>query len=90
VLLRRTPAPALAGLVESLWYLDETGAAAPAVRAARERALPTGSADLVLRLTDEPVRIFDGLEDRVGRRYRGAVLAGARAAFHVRDTSRPT
>lgn len=88
-LLARQPGPALAPFVERLWAFDER-AAPPRERSARERALPTGCASLVVRLSDEPIRIFEGVQDAAGRTFGHAVLAGARARFHVRDTSRPS
>ena len=81
-LLARQPGPALAPFVERLWAIDAR-AAPPRERSARERALPTGCASLVVRLSDEPIRIFEGVQDAAGRTFGHAVLAGARARFHV-------
>jgi len=88
MLLRRTPTRALAPFVESLWYFDDT--ADGASRAVRERALPTGSTNLVFRLSSEPVRVFEGVDDEVGNTFGHAVISGARESYYVRDTSRPS
>ncbi len=89
MLLHRPPTRALASYVERLWYFDDT-AELGSVRSARERALPTGSMDLVFRLSSEPVRVFAGIADAEGSTFGHAVVAGVRSTFHVRDTSRPT
>ena len=89
MLLQRTPAGALAPFVERLWYFDEgTDLARP--RAARERALPTGSVNLVFRLSSEPVRVFRSIDDCVGEAFGHAVISGARSSYYVRDTARPS
>jgi AraC-like DNA-binding protein len=85
MLLQRPPVPALAPFVERLWHFGDPGNGSP-----RERALPTGSADLVVRLSDRPVRLFAGADDRAGETFGHAVLAGARSSFHLRDASGPT
>lgn len=86
--IRLPPPAALAPYVRCLWYVDDTGRApAPAPR--RERALPTGSMDLVVRLSDAPIRLYDTLTDGVGASFGSAVLGGARAGYYVRDTTIP-
>lgn len=84
VLLRRTPGPLLAPFVRVLWVSD--GAQE---RAERELVLPTGSMHVVLRLGDEPLCVYDGLDDRIGRSVGHCVVGGARSTFYVRDVSRP-
>jgi AraC-like DNA-binding protein len=88
MLLHRPPHPSLAPFVERLWHLDETADRAP--RCARERALPTGRVDLVIRLSPAPIRIFEDVEGQAARTFGHAVVVGARASFHVRDTSSPS
>jgi AraC-like DNA-binding protein len=51
--------------------------------------LPTGHAHIALRLSDDPLRLFDTAEDVTGRVVGGAVLGGPRAAFYVREISKP-
>ena len=89
MLLRRPPPPALAPFVESLWYLDDTRGDHHD-RPARERALPTGSTNLVFRLSSEPVRVFAGMEDGVGAIFGHAVISGVRSSYYVRDTRHPS
>src|SRR5262245_31814873 len=89
MLLHRTPARALALFVERLWFFDDT-ADRRAPRAARERALPTGSMDLVFRLSREPVRVFADAADERGSTFGHAVVCGARSSWFVRDTSHPS
>ncbi len=89
VLLHRPPTRPLASFVERLWYFDNR-AEPGSERFPRERALPTGSMDLVFRLSEEPVRVFAGLGDLEGSTFGHAVISGVRSSFHVRDTSRPT
>jgi AraC-like DNA-binding protein len=84
----RPPHPALAPYVERLWHFDDTADHRP--RHARERALPTGRMDLVVRLSPQPIRVFGGVGDDTGGSFGHAVIAGARPSYHVRDTSAPS
>jgi AraC-like DNA-binding protein len=68
------PGPPLGAFVECLWYYDGSGR-----RHARERALPTGTIDLIFNLR----------EDRI-RSLPGSVVAGAYAEYFTIDTSRPS
>ncbi len=88
-MLHVLPSPALAPYVEVLWYSDERGGSA-GVLPARERALPTGSASLVLRLSEEPVRVFAGLADERAEAFGHEVLGGASSSYYVRDTAAPS
>jgi AraC-like DNA-binding protein len=85
--LTRAPRPALRPFVRSLWAIDLAGE--PALGPARERVLPAGSMHLAIRLSDDPLRVFDGVDDATGRAMGLAVVGGARAGFYVRDVSRP-
>jgi AraC-like DNA-binding protein len=89
MLLRRPPTRALAPFVESLWCFDDTADGATN-RALRERALPTGTSNLVFRLSSEPVRVFTDIDDEPGSTFGHAVISGARDSYYVRDTSRPS
>lgn len=84
----RCPCPALRPFVKTLWVSD--GAGEPrADGAGRERVLPTGSMHLVFRLSDHPLRLFQGVDDRIGHTVAHDIVGGARATFYVRDVSRP-
>jgi hypothetical protein len=88
VLVRLAPPAALSRLVEAFWYFD--GEAEAPSRSPLERALPTGRTNLVFRLSGPPVRVFDGIDDRVGRAFGHSVVSGVRSSFYVRDTSAPS
>jgi AraC-like DNA-binding protein len=80
----RCPGPPLAGLVDRLWYFS--GYSAPH---ARERALPTGTIELVINLRDDPMRIFRDETDVTGQQFRDAVVCGPQSGYFVLDTSSP-
>jgi AraC-like DNA-binding protein len=82
----RPPGPRLRGLVEVLWASQDSG---PPAGSGRELVLPTGSLHLVLRLHDEPLRVFRDADDATGFSVSTAVIGGARAAPYLRDVSRP-
>lgn len=88
MLLTRPPRASLRPFVKSVWVSEEGSSPGGRV-AARERVLPTGNAHLVFRLSDLPLRVFDGIDDPVGRRVGHGVVGGARAASYLRDISRP-
>jgi AraC-like DNA-binding protein len=44
---------------------------------------------LVFRLTEHPLRLFDGVESLAGRAIGLAVVGGVRASVYVRDVSEP-
>ncbi len=79
-MLRRVPSPPLSRYVECLWY-----AARYASSHALEKLLPTGSVDLVIRLNEERIRIFD---DTCQRRFEfdHAVIHGAHSKPCVIET----
>jgi AraC-like DNA-binding protein len=70
-LLRHVPRPPLSRYVDCLWY-----SARYTAPHSFEKLLPTGSVDLVIRLDDAPIRIFD---DQVRRQFEcnHAVVHGA-------------
>lgn len=82
--MQRLPRAPLRPFVEQLWLADQPAGAA------RERVLPTGAMHLVLRLSDVPLRVFDGVDEAdAGREVGCAIVGGARSTYYVRDTSRP-
>jgi AraC-like DNA-binding protein len=85
MLVLRVPRPALRPFVKTLWVAAEntfTGGAD------RELVLPTGTVHLVFRL-DEPLRLFESLDDPHGRTVDYSIVGGARAAYYIRDISKP-
>jgi AraC-like DNA-binding protein len=64
----RPPCPALAGLVENLWWLGD------APTHARERIVPTGTFELVVNLAEDAIHV---IADGRPRRHGGAVVSGA-------------
>lgn len=66
--------------VRMLWYSEEA-----ATRSGRERLLPGGDMHLVFRLCDEPIRVFQHLDDTQGTTLGYAVVGGVRDAFYIKD-----
>src|SRR5579859_3916288 len=85
--ITRAPRPALRPFVSVVWVADEPGAVDAANE--RERTLGSGAPHLVFRLSDHPIRLYDGLDDRRGTNMGHAVVGGPRATFHLRDRRRP-
>src|SRR5262249_23663116 len=54
----------------------------------RERALPTGTIELVFNLGAERMRFFKDDEDRVGQTFSESVVCGPHSRYFVLDTSR--
>ena len=88
MLLTRTPRPILRPFVKTLWAVDNSTSASPAI-ADRERVLPTGTMHLAIRLSNHPLRIFEDVNDYTTREIGYAVVGGARRTYYVRDTSEP-
>jgi AraC-like DNA-binding protein len=84
--LQRLPTPALRPFVARVWASEGSpaGGAKPAVR---EHALPSGMMHLVLRLTDEPLRIADPGQGGPALVMAPALVGGARSGFYVREFS---
>jgi AraC-like DNA-binding protein len=78
------PGPPLGGFVDCLWYFEGYVADHK-----RERALPTGTVEIVVSLRDEQMRIFENDADVHGRQFHGSVVCGAHSGYFVLDTSRP-
>jgi AraC-like DNA-binding protein len=86
--IQRAPCPALRPFVRRLWVSEaDRGSARDAEQ--REHVLPTGGVHIVFRLSGPGLRIFEGPDDRVGRRFGTAIVGGARSAYYVRDVSEP-
>ncbi|HMN47108.1 MAG TPA: helix-turn-helix transcriptional regulator [Povalibacter sp.] len=79
-LLRHRPAPPLDALIDCFWY---SRGHAPLRQ--RERALPSGRADLVFNLHEDCIRTFMSATDRVGLVTHGAVVHGPQSRYFVLD-----
>jgi len=88
MLLRRSPRPDLVPFVKFLWISDQA-TEQRLVEAQREHVLPTGMMHLVFRISDQPLRLYDGAEDASGHGLGFAVVGGARSTYYVRDISKP-
>lgn len=71
--LTRAPAPLLRPFVALLWAMDEP-APNGGVGSVRELMVPTGTAHIVFRLVDEPLRIYTSPDDPTGMAFRHGVL----------------
>jgi AraC-like DNA-binding protein len=82
VLLARAPRGTLRPFVQRVWISDEDASSVPG-HAGREHVLPTGSMHIVLRLDNEPVRVWGhgGQELELGT----AVIGGIRSSYYVKD-----
>jgi AraC-like DNA-binding protein len=88
-LIVRAPSPPLRPFIELVWA--SAGAApAPFAQSAFEHVLPTGSMHLVVRLGEEPLRIYESSDDRVGQLLGDSIVGGARLRFCVREMSAPS
>ncbi len=67
-----------------LWSSDDAGSKDGGVPG-REHVLPTGRMHLVVRLGDDPLRVFDTSDDRHGRIVGNAIVGGARAGYYARE-----
>src|SRR5262245_8324671 len=76
------PGPPLGVFVDCLWHFDGYTA-----NHKRERALPTGTVEIVVSLRDDPFRIFRNDSDAQGERFRGAIVCGPQSGYFVLDTS---
>lgn len=82
--LQRAPMAPLRPFVKLVWYSDDAGGPWQ-----RERVLPTGTMHLVIRLSGHPVRIYPAVDAPDPLDIATATIAGARAAFYVKDVARP-
>jgi AraC-like DNA-binding protein len=70
MLIVRPPAPPLRQRVESLWYFTSAGASR------RERALPSGTAQVIVNLHRDRVRWYDGANYEATHALPGTIVAG--------------
>jgi AraC-like DNA-binding protein len=85
--IARAPCVPLRPFVQLVWAVEESVAALGAER--REHVLPTGRMHLVIRLGQDPLRIFAGPDDRNGTLAGQALIGGARDTFYTRAISGP-
>ena len=76
------PAAPLSSFVDIFWYY--AGMQRPH---AKERALPTGTTEVVINLSEDEVRTYDADDTSICRRLPGSVIAGAHSRFFVLDTA---
>jgi AraC-like DNA-binding protein len=82
-LLRYRPSAPLDAFIDCMWY-----SRGYLPRRRRERALPSGRADLTFNLHEERIRTFTGVEDTEGVIARGAVVHGPQSRYFVLDARR--
>jgi AraC-like DNA-binding protein len=78
------PGPPLQPFVDCLWHFQGYS-----VTHTRERALPTGTIEVVFNLGEERARIFHDDADLDGQEFRESVVCGPQSSYFVLDTSRP-
>ncbi len=88
-MLTRPPHPALRPFVSAVWTSSGAAGDAAIAGVARERVLPTGTVHVVFRGDGDPLRVFDDVDDRLGRTIGCALVGGPRASYYVRDVARP-
>jgi AraC-like DNA-binding protein len=84
--ISRPPGPPLRPFVDVLWASQAGG---PGPAGGRELVLPTGALHIVVRLSDQPLRVFRDKNDLTGFAVSSAVIGGPRAAPYLRDVSNP-
>lgn len=87
--IARPPArAALRPFVQLFWASDER--AEPCRLPRREAMLPAGTAHIVARLSDEPLRFFNGGDDLSGFTLKGAIVGGARTRPYLKEVGAPS
>ncbi|WP_438002267.1 helix-turn-helix domain-containing protein [Sorangium sp. So ce185] len=76
------PGPPLDDFVDCFWLWDGYTAPAP-----RERALPSGTLDIIINLREDRLRIFDRDDPESFERFPGIMISGAHAGHFVIDTA---
>jgi len=82
LIAKRVPNPPLSEFVELLWFFR-----GPSRAHAKERLLPQGSAELVINLDEDLIRIYDRDNLSSYRTLSGSVICGPHSQFFVIDTS---
>ncbi len=76
------PRPPLSDFVELLWSYE--GDDPPH---AKERVLPTGTVELIVNLSEDTERVYDGQDPARFQSFRGALVCGAHSGYFVIDTA---
>ncbi|WP_299396916.1 AraC family transcriptional regulator [Pelagibius sp.] len=88
--LVRQPRDVLRPFVQQLWASDPSDAPPGAPSGSgREAVLPSVSTQLVIRLAEQPLRVFRHRDDLEGYAVSTAVIGGPRLAPYLKDVSRP-
>jgi AraC-like DNA-binding protein len=74
-----TPGPPLDEYIDRFWVCSDTPSHP------RERILASGTVELVINLSDDEIRVFDGAHPARTRRYSGAVVSGPYRGFFLID-----
>ena len=82
--LKRAPAVRLRPYIRDVWF---SGRGAPET-AASENVLPTGDMHLVIRLSDEPVRLVDRDNANTVECFGYCVVGGARSSWYRKEVTR--
>ncbi|WP_429842898.1 AraC family transcriptional regulator [Brevibacillus sp. FIR094] len=80
-----TPQAPLSGFVDYFWYFE--GYSPPH---SKELALPDGSIELVISLSDAKINLFDREHKDLMRTYGSSVICGPHSEFFIIDTSAET
>jgi AraC-like DNA-binding protein len=89
MLISRLPRASLRPFVTRLWAGDFRTLQSPNF-SAREHVLPTGGMHLAVRLSGQPLRLFNNPGDLCGRDVGYSVVGGARSRYYIRDVSTPS
>lgn len=81
-ILTYIPKPPLADFVEMFWLLEGH------TQAAKERALPTATVELIFDLREDSLRVFDRQHPNHVQSFRGGMICGPHSEFFVIDTAR--
>lgn len=86
MLITRIPRPVLRPFVKTVWAMDQHSAT---TAGARERVLPTGTMHLAIRLSNQPLCLYDDAQDHTARKIGHSIVGGARSTYYLRDVSEP-
>jgi AraC-like DNA-binding protein len=77
---RYKPMAPLDQFVDCLWYVHGFQSSH-----SRERALPTGTVELVFNLAEDQIKVCGDENDFEGQQFKGAVICGAQSSYFVLD-----
>lgn len=79
------PRPPLSDFVELLWWYDDQE-----LPHARERLLPSGTAELVIDLRNETMGVYETNRSDLLQTFRGSLVCGPHSEYFVIDTAAPS